>query len=220
MMSLVRQRRRLRERLARDIPRRRRRAAIDRQLIVAEPALPGGPAVEEAPLGRLPRRRPPRCRAGASCAATGSSAARLAASNPISSASRISTNRIVPPPTPSFTIATSIDGHQDDPAEQRQPEPMPGKPHHAENGGPEMEAVANEGEPVGRREDRRRSSRGHELCRPASLLSAAEQASAAELTLGGWHFARGAWIDRDRRAQRPCQTLEAGFGDMMAVLAI
>jgi hypothetical protein len=46
------------------------------------------------------------------------------------------------------------------------------------------------------------------------------KASAAELTLGGWHFARGARIDRDRRAKRPRQTLEAGFGDMMAVLAI
>src|SRR5258708_38995458 len=44
--------------------------------------------------------------------------------------------------------------------------------------------------------------------------------SAAELTLGGWHFARGLWIDRNRRTKRPGQTLEAGFGDMMAVLAI
>jgi hypothetical protein len=44
--------------------------------------------------------------------------------------------------------------------------------------------------------------------------------SAAELTLGGWHFARRARIDRDSRAQRPRQTLEAGFGDMVAVLAI
>ena len=44
--------------------------------------------------------------------------------------------------------------------------------------------------------------------------------SAAELTLGGRHFARGARINRDRRTQRPRQTLEAGFGDMVAVLAI
>jgi hypothetical protein len=42
--------------------------------------------------------------------------------------------------------------------------------------------------------------------------------SAAELTLGGWHFARGFWIDGNRRPKRPSQTLEAGFGDMMAVL--
>jgi hypothetical protein len=46
------------------------------------------------------------------------------------------------------------------------------------------------------------------------------QNSAAELTFGGWHFPRGAWIDRNRGPQRPRQTLEAGFGDMMAVLAI
>jgi hypothetical protein len=44
--------------------------------------------------------------------------------------------------------------------------------------------------------------------------------SAAELTLGGRHFTRGARIDGDRGPKRPCQTLEAGFGDMMAVLAI
>jgi hypothetical protein len=44
--------------------------------------------------------------------------------------------------------------------------------------------------------------------------------SAAEPTLGGRHFPRGARIDRNRRAKRPRQTLEAGFGDMMAVLAI
>src|SRR6266581_1029789 len=44
--------------------------------------------------------------------------------------------------------------------------------------------------------------------------------SAAEPTLGGWHLARRPRIDRDRRAQRPRQTLEAGFGDMVAVLAI
>ena len=65
-----------------------------------------------------------------------------------------------------------------------------------------------------------RSRQGHEPCRPASVLSAENRSSAAELTLGGWHFARGARIDRHRRAQRARQTLEAGFGDMMAVLAV
>ena len=74
MILVSRQRRRPRESLAGNIPRRRRRAAIDRGLIVDD-ALPRGPAIEEAPFGRLLDCGPPRCRAGASCAATGSSAA-------------------------------------------------------------------------------------------------------------------------------------------------
>src|SRR3954463_7160930 len=44
--------------------------------------------------------------------------------------------------------------------------------------------------------------------------------SAAELTLGGWHFALIARIDRERCPQRPRQTLETGFGDMMGVVAV
>jgi hypothetical protein len=44
--------------------------------------------------------------------------------------------------------------------------------------------------------------------------------SAAELTLGGWHFAGSAWIDRNRCPKGSRQTLETGFGDMMAILAI
>jgi len=44
------------------------------------------------------------------------------------------------------------DGHEDDPPEQRQPQPMPGEPYHAQDRRPEMEAVANECKAVGRRE--------------------------------------------------------------------
>jgi hypothetical protein len=40
--------------------------------------------------------------------------------------------------------------HQHDPAEQRQPETIPGQPDHAENGGPNMKAVAHEGKAIGR----------------------------------------------------------------------
>src|SRR5207302_5132377 len=61
---------------------------------------------------------------------------------------------------------------------------------------------------------------GHELCRPASHLSAENKKSTTKLPLGRGHLTGGPWIDRDRRAQRPGQTLEAGFGYMMAVLAI
>src|SRR5438067_10431171 len=49
----MRQRRRLRKRLARYLPGRRRRAAIDRQLIIAEGALFGRPSLEETPFGGL-----------------------------------------------------------------------------------------------------------------------------------------------------------------------
>ena len=114
--------------------------------------------------------------------------------------------------------------HQNDPADQRQPQPMPQQPDHARDRSPEMEAVTDKDELVGRREigavgygsmhcvDRHRTS-------PPRTKNANKK-SAAELTLGGRHFARRARIDRDRGTKRPRQTLEAGFGDMMAVLAI
>src|SRR5947199_374183 len=50
----MRQRRRFRKRLARYVPGWRRRAPIDRQLIIAEGALFGRPSLEETPFGGLP----------------------------------------------------------------------------------------------------------------------------------------------------------------------
>ena len=46
-----------------------------------------------------------------------------------------------------------LDGdHQNDPADQHQPQPMPQQPDHARDRGPEMEAVTDKDEFVGRRE--------------------------------------------------------------------
>ena len=149
---------------------------------------------------------------------------RLAASKPIRSAIRTSTAKIVPRLAPSADMPNLIAIVSDDPADQRQPQPMPEQPDHARDRGPEMEAVANEDELVGRREIGAVGHGGmHCVDRHRNLSAANENAnrkSAAELTLGGRHFARGARIDRDRCTKRPRQTLEAGFGDMMAVLAI
>ena len=55
---------------------------------------------------------------------------------------------------------------------------------------------------------------------PACRCAHAGYGLAAERPLGRRHFARGARIDRDRRAQRPRQALEAGLGDMVVVRAI
>ena len=58
-----------------NIPRRRRCAAIDRQLIVDEPRAAWRSSDRRSGARPVPGRRRPRCRAGAICAATGSSAA-------------------------------------------------------------------------------------------------------------------------------------------------
>src|SRR6185369_3188949 len=51
--ALRQRRRRFGERLTRYVAGRRRSAAIDRIVIVAEPALPAGPAIEEAAFGQF-----------------------------------------------------------------------------------------------------------------------------------------------------------------------
>ncbi len=109
--------------------------------------------------------------------------------------------------------------HRDDPSDGREPQPVPDQPERTEDHRPDMESVAHEDELVRGAEisaigggSVNRIDR-HRLYSGASNL-------AAERTLGGRHLARGARIDRNRRAQRPRQTLEAGFGDMVAVLAI
>ena len=56
--------------------------------------------------------------------------------------------------------------------------------------------------------------------KPPDQSDEIDLSTAAKRTLGRWHLAGGAGIDRDRRPQRPRQTLKAGFGDMVAVLAI
>jgi hypothetical protein len=40
------------------------------------------------------------------------------------------------------------DNHQNDPANQRQPQTVPGKPHHAKQRSPDVKTVANEGEAI------------------------------------------------------------------------
>src|SRR5713101_5599447 len=97
---------------------------------------------------------------------------------------------------------------------------MPGEPYHGRERGPDMKAVANEREAIGRSNTRVIRYGSMNCVNRHRTSPPMNQKSAAELTLGGWHFARGARIDRDRRPQCPRQTLEAGFGDMMAILAI
>src|SRR5256885_10147035 len=117
---------------------------------------------------------------------------------------------------------------------------MPDEPDRGRQRRPEVKAVADEGEPVGRRKirvgqnrrmnriDRHRHSppRTWSMIRksgdrfPKRSCSNTNMRSAAELTLGRWHLACRPRIARDSRAQRPRQTLDAGFGDMVSVLAI
>src|SRR5262245_47526335 len=52
-----------------------------------------------------------------------------------------------------------------------------------------------------------------------SLPLRAGAMSAAGRSFGRRHLVDRARIDRHRRAQRPCQTFEAGFGNMMVVAA-
>src|SRR5664279_5484124 len=97
---------------------------------------------------------------------------------------------------------------------------MPQQPHRAQKCCPEMEPVANEGEAIGHATVRMAHDRSVNCIDRHRTSPPKPKKSAAELTFGGRHLASGTRIDRDRRAQRPRQTLEAGFGDMMAVLAI
>ncbi len=211
--------RRLRERLARNIAGRRRRAAIDRPLVVDEAALPGGPAIEEAALGRF-------LVIGDHDIELAPLAARQ---RPALQARRFKAHqdREQEIDEQDRAAAGAERGHaevdrqrQHDPADQRQPQPVPDQPDHAGDRGPEMEAVAHEHELVGRREIGAVGHGGMHCVDRHRNSPPRRTRSAAELTLGGRHFARVARIDRNRRTQRPRQTLEAGFGDMMAVLAI
>ena len=182
----------------------------------------GPSSARRSDVRQIPRRQRPRYRAGAICAATGSSAA----------GRRFETHQDRNQDVNDEDRAAAgaqrrhpeLDGdHQDDPADQHQPQPVPQQPDHARDRGPEMEAVTDKNELVGRRKigavghgsmhcvDRHRTS-------PPRTKNAKK--SAAELTLGGRHFAGRARIDRNRGTKRPRQTLETGFGDMMAVLAI
>src|ERR1700738_4052022 len=167
----------------------------------------------------LPHRPPQRCRAGASCAATGSSAS--GSPLPIPTAARTTD-----PPERSFPrqrrgapwqrrLRRSGRSSRAAPATDDARRATPGP-----EARPRSETRRERMRTCRLREAPHQQPWVRELCKPASLLSAEKQESAAELTLGGWHFARGAWIDRDRGPQRPRQTLETGFGDMMAVLAI
>ena len=177
-----------------------------------------GPAVEKPPLGGLlvigdhdvelapfAPRQVQRCK--------------VEASNPISMATTTSTAKVGRAPAARLAAVRFRARHQDDPADQRKPQPIPEQPERAKQRKPRSES----------RHARTRNCRWRESPRhtPRRMNGinrhrkhSAERESAAELTLGGWHFARRARIDRDRRAQRPRQTLEAGFGDMVAVLAI
>jgi len=76
----------------------------------------------------------------ASCAATKVQRSRLAASNPSNSASSCPRERSTSRQRQGEPAPTSTAIIKDDPAEQRQPQTMPGKPHHAEKRGPEMKA--------------------------------------------------------------------------------
>src|SRR5262245_1050761 len=111
---------------------------------------------------------------------------------------------------------------------------MPQQPERAEDHRPDMKAVAHEDELV-RRTKVRPTGEGSMNCvhrhpdapflensviTAGSYVGRETELSAAERALGGGHFARRPRIDGDSRPQRPRQTLEAGFGDMVAVLPI
>ena len=217
-------RRRLGERLARNVAGRRRCAAIDRPLVVGEAALPGGPAIEEAMLGGFRIVGDHDIELAPFARATASSAAGwpLRAPSEWQSGHRRRRScrgwRRAPTCPNLIAIVRAIQ-----PISTSHSRCQSSQITVADRG-PEMEAVTNKDEFVGRREIGA-AGHGSMHCVDPHRNSPprtrnANRKSAAELTLGGRHFTRRARIDRDRGTKRPRQTLEAGLGDMMAILAI